>query len=93
VTAPHCPGCRGYTADWQHECPGIVLPGNARELIEGAIGVYAIQLEIGPPPGQPFRELADMILIAVGAAPAEPAEPAVPDREPGGDCWKDPWTS
>jgi hypothetical protein len=21
--APHCPGCRGYTPQWEAECPGI----------------------------------------------------------------------
>jgi hypothetical protein len=21
--AVHCPGCRGWTPQWEHECPGI----------------------------------------------------------------------
>jgi hypothetical protein len=22
---PHCPGCRGYTPQWEHECPGLAV--------------------------------------------------------------------
>ena len=25
----HCPGCRGYTADWAYPCPGLPAPETA----------------------------------------------------------------
>jgi hypothetical protein len=31
----HCPGCRGYTTDWESTCPGIgesALPGRSPAL-------------------------------------------------------------
>lgn len=26
MTEQHCPGCRGYTAGWEGECPGLLAP-------------------------------------------------------------------
>ena len=77
---PHCPGCRGYTADWAVICPGLVVPGGARELIEAEITAYETDRELGNPGSLPDRIVS--ALTAVGLL-------QVTEQETGDSAWAD----